>query len=410
MNVQNKVTITKLDDNGRGIGYLNNKIIFIPNTLPDEEVYVSISKETKKYFEGKVIKYIKKSDKRVVSPCPYFDKCGGCSLFHMTYNDSIEYKKNKIKNILKKFANINPTINVIKNDKVFNYRNKIELKIKDYKWGYYNYNTHEFISINECLLASNPINKVIENKHIFDIKNGSITIRNNYNNEVIIAINTKDNYKVDINELKNIIKLVGIIINDKVIYGESYFIENINNKLFKVNYNSFFQVNLNITAKMIDIIKENCYKDTLLDLYCGVGFLGQMVSESYKKIYGIEINENSIMDAIKNSEINNIKNTYYICGDASNAITKINDNIDTIIIDPPRSGLVKNMINDILNIKAKRLIYISCNPISLARDLNILKDYYEIDNISMLDMFSNTYHVECVSLLCLKNTSKSFAK
>lgn len=399
MNIKNRVKILRLDDQGRGIGYINNKIIFIPNTLPDEEVIVEIEKETSKYYVGKVIEYVKKSDRRVDSKCPYYDLCGGCNLLHMSYDESVNYKLDKFRNILSKFANITSNIEVIENKDIFNYRNKVEFKIENYEWGYYNNNTHNFVSISECLLAKNSINKVIEYKDLFDIKCGSIIIRSNYNDEILIVINSEEKVDINIDELKTKIKLVGIVVNDKTYYGEKYFIEKFNDKLFKVNYNSFFQVNNYITNEMINIINDNSYGDTLLDLYCGVGFLGQCVSDKYDKIYGIEINENSILDAINNANINNIRNTYYLCGDSAKCISKINDKIDTLLIDPPRTGLVKNMVSDVINIDAERIIYVSCNPISLARDLSNLEYLYNVEKVYLLDMFSNTYHFESIAIL-----------
>lgn len=396
MNTKNKITIEKLDDNGRGIGYLNNKIIFVPNTLIGEEVFVDITRETKKYYEGVVVEYITKSNKRTNIKCPYYKQCGGCSLMHMSYKDSIEYKHNKLKNILKKFSNLDTNIEIIENKNIFNYRNKVELKINNKKWGYYNSTTHDFINIDNCLLAKLSINKVIKNKELFNIYNGSITIRSNYNDEIIIIINSKEPVNINIDKLKSIIKLVGIIINDKIYYGESYFIEKYKDLYFKVNYNSFFQINEYITNEMIHIINKNTKGENLLDLYCGVGFLGLSIHNNFKKIYGIEINENSIIDAIKNAKLNNINNTYYICGSSSNIINKIKYNIDTIIVDPPRTGLFGNTINDILKVNAENLVYVSCNPVTLARDLNILKNNYNINKIYLLDMFSNTFHFETI--------------
>ena len=321
---------------------------------------------------------------------------------HMSYKDSIEYKTNKLKNILKKFSKIEEDIKVIENKNIYNYRNKIELKIINEEWGYFNFKTHNFIKIYNCLLAKNSINEVIKNKELFNITNGSITIRSNYNDEILIIINSDNNINIDIDKLKNIIKLVGIVFNDKVYYGESYFIEKYNNIYYKVNYNSFFQINPYITNEMIYILNDNIKGNNLLDLYCGVGFLGLSVHKKFNNIYGIEINENSVIDAINNAKLNNIKNTYYICSSSSNVIDKIKDNIDTIIVDPPRTGLVGNTINDILKIKADNLVYISCNPITLSRDLNTLKDYYNIKNIYLLDMFSNTYHFETIVIMYKK--------
>ena len=399
MNIKNSVKILRLDDQGRGIGYINDKIIFIPNALLDEEVIVEIEKETSKYYVGRVIEYVKKSDRRVDSKCPYYDLCGGCNLLHMSYDDSVNYKLDKFKNILSKFANITSNIEVIENKDIFNYRNKVEFKIENNEWGYYNSNTHNFVSVKECLLAKNSINKVLENKDLFDIKSGSIIIRSNYNDEILIVINSDDKVDIDLVKLKTKIKLVGIVLNDKVYYGKKYFIEKFNDKLFKVNYNSFFQINNYITNEIINIINDNSHGNTLLDLYCGVGFLGQCVSDKYNKIYGIEINENSIIDAINNAKINDIKNTYYLCGDSAKCISKINDKIDTLLIDPPRTGLVKNMVQDVIRVDAERIIYVSCNPISLARDLSNLKELYNVDKVYLLDMFSNTYHFESIVIL-----------
>ena len=177
MNIKNSVKILRLDDQGRGISYVNDKIIFIPNALLDEEVIVEIEKETSKYYVGRVIEYVKKSDRRVDSKCPYYDLGGGCNLLHMSYEDSIEYKLNKFSNILSKFANITSNIEVIENKDIFNYRNKVEFKIENYEWGYYNSNTHNFVSIKECLLAKNSINKVIEYNNL------SLLSKLNYSNQ-----------------------------------------------------------------------------------------------------------------------------------------------------------------------------------------------------------------------------------
>ncbi len=402
MNIKNNIEILRLDDQARGIGYINNKIVFIPNALVGEIVDIVIVKETTKYFIGNVIKYIKKSSKRIYVNCPYYDKCGGCNLLHMSYSDQLEYKYNKLKNILFKYASIDNDIEVIKNKNNFEYRNKVDLKVNNGLWGYYNNSTHDFISIDKCLIAKSSINKVIKYKKYFKLNNGSIVIRSNYNDEILINITTNEEVFVDIDNLKTHIKLVGIIINDIKYYGENYFIEKFNNKFFKVNYNSFFQVNYMVTKEMINIINKNCVGKVLLDLYCGVGFLGQVIEYKFDKIYGVEINKNSILDAINNSKLNNIKNSYYICSDSSNAYKYIKDDIDTLIIDPPRTGLVKDMVRDVMSFKAKRILYVSCNPISLARDLNQLKDIYNIEKIYLLDMFSNTFHVECVVAMILK--------
>lgn len=399
MNIKNNVKVEKLDDFGRGIGYVDNKIIFISDAMIGEVVDVNIIKETNKYYEGEVIKYIKKSRDRVNVSCPYYKFCGGCNILHMNYDNQINYKKDKLKNILKKFSGLNIDIDVIKNKDVIGYRNKIELKIEDNRWGYYNNSTHNFVEIDKCLLAKDSINKVIKNKKYINVSNGKIIIRSNYNDEILLCIETKDKVDIDIDSLKNNIKLVGVVVNNKTYYGDNFFYEMINNKIFKVNYNSFFQINNYITKEMINVINNNCSGKILLDLYCGVGFLGQVIDYEFDKIYGIELNRNSVIDAINNAKINKIINTYYMCGDSSKLISNIKENIDTLIIDPPRSGLYKNMVNDVLNISSDKIIYVSCNPITLVRDINLLKEKYVVEKIYLLDMFSNTFHFESVCVL-----------
>ena len=399
MNIKNNIKIERIDDQARGICFIDNKITFVPNTLIGEIVDIEIIKETSKYNIGKVKKYIKISEERIEVKCPFYNECGGCNLLHTNYTNSVLYKKDKLKNILSKFAGIDIDIEFIENKNIFNYRNKVDLKIVNSLWGYFNSNTHDFVNIDNCLLVNNEINKVIENKDLFNIKSGNIVIRCNYNNEILIAINSSDEVSIDIDSLKVKVKLVGIVVNDQVYYGEKYFIESVNNKLFKVNYNSFFQINPYITNKMIEIIEDNIVGENILDLYCGVGFLGQVISNKVNKIYGIEINQNSILDAISNANMNRLDNTYYMCGDSSKLIDKIKDNIDTVIIDPPRTGLYKNMYDDLIRISSDRIIYVSCDPITLARDLKELNEYYIVDKIYGMDMFSNTYHIESIAIL-----------
>ncbi len=395
--MKKNIIIKTLDHEGKGIGNIDGKIIFVPNTLPNEEVSVEITKEKTNYLEGEVSEILKPSSLRVKSVCPYYNKCGGCSYMHVNLNDEESIKTNIVKNIFKKYANleINPTFI---SSKEYNYRNKIELKIENNNWGYYNASSHDFIKIDNCLIAKDSINKLIKNKDLFNIKNGEIIIRSNYNDELLIKINTEDNYNIDIDRLKNNHKIIGIIVNNKLIYGEDYFYERVGGYIFKVNINSFFQVNLDILNEVFNIIKKGNLGN-VVDLYCGVGTLGIAVNKD--KLYGIEIIPEAIKDAIKNAKINN-QNNIYMLGDSSN-IKEINDEINTIIIDPPRSGLNKQTLDNILKINPEIIIYMSCNPITLARDMFEIKQKYDIHNCYILNMFPRTKHIETVCLLNRKN-------
>ena len=388
-----KLKIDGYEHEGAGISHYNGKVIFVPNTIKDEECLVDIIKDNKNYAVGKVQQITKKSNLRVEPVCPYYEKCGGCSYLHVSLAEERKIKKDNVKNILKKYANIDINPRYINSKNEYNYRNKISLKIENYEFGYYNANSHEFCKINECKLAKVSINKIINSKYI-KVKNGSMVIRSNYNDEVIIKIDTKEEYYIDIDKLISENKIVGIIVNDKLLYGDNFYYERVGGFLFKVNINSFFQVNLDILEKVFAILKKYKFKN-VVDLYSGVGTLGIALNKD--KLFGIEIIPDAVIDANKNSKLNK-QNNFYMLGDSSK-ISEIKDEIDTIIVDPPRSGLNKNTIDNIININANNIIYMSCNPITLARDLNILKEKYNLLDFYILEMFPRTKHVECICIL-----------
>ena len=390
-----KLIISKLDNQGRGISYYNNKIIFIPNSLPNEEVEVEITKENSKYYEGKVINIIKPSLNRVLPKCPYINDCGGCTFMHLNYTDQIEYKRNVVKDILKKYCGIDENVKIIESNKDLFYRNKVELKIHRNTYSYYNNSSHDYCDIAKCLLANNTINEIIDYHSFMNIYDGSITIRTNYNNDLLLVIETsKFEFFNDPPE-----NVVGVVVNGKTVYGNNYFFDYIGEYKFKVSYDSFFQINNYIDNEIFKILNNNLSGNTLLDLYCGSGVMGISLKDKFNKIIGIEKVKNAIKDANDNAVLNKVKNYKYYAGDTSEILPTINDEIDTVIIDPPRSGLNDKTLNDILIINPDKIGYVSCNPITLARDLNILKERYNITKIYALDMFPNTYHVETVMIL-----------
>lgn len=393
-----KTKIDRLDHYARGISYINNKIVFIENSLPEEEVEIEIIKDSKKHIDAKVINYLNQSKDRIKPECPYYGKCGGCNISHISYENQLKFKEENFINILKRETNLELKPVVIKSPKEKYYRNKISLKIKNHKWGYFGSNTHDFIEIDNCLIAKESINSIINNQHLFDISEGEIIIKSNYNDEILIDIKSNFDVNININEIKNISKLVGITINNKIIYGEDSFIEIINNYSFKVSVNSFFQINLEVLSKVFEIISKNNYNN-IIDLYCGVGTLGIPINKN--KLYGIETSNSSVKDAITNAKINNQNNNIYILGDSSK-ISEIKDKIDMIIIDPPRSGINKQTMNHLLKSNINEIIYMSCNPQTLAKNLNLLKEKYIIKESYILDMFPQTYHIESITILTIK--------
>ena len=388
-----QVHIDRMDHFGNGIGNINGKIIFVKGALPGETVDVTITKDKKSFMEGTINTIIYKSSKRVEPFCKYFGVCGGCSLCHLNYENTLEYKKERVKNILSKFDI--PKINVIRNENDLYYRNKIELKIVDGKLGFYEKSTHNLIEIKDCKVTKKSINKSFEFVKNMKLENANVTIRANYNDEVLIIIDSKEK-PVILNPEDY--KIVGIVLNDKCIYGQDNFMEKINNLFFTVSYNSFFQVNNYINLELFNLIKQNIVGKTVLDLYSGVGTLSIVASKVVDKVYSIEVTQNAVKNALINAKINKCDNINFILGKVEDKIGFINDKIDTIIVDPARAGLDKKTIEVINNICPQRIIYVSCDTQSLANNLVDLTNY-EIKKFYILDMFSYTYHIECFCIL-----------
>lgn len=395
-----EVTITKLNHSGEGIGYIDGKIVFIPKTIPEDIVEIKIIKEHKNYIETIPTKYIEYSKDRVEIKCPYYKECGGCQLMGLPYPKQLEYKCNKVKNILNKYASLNlePTIT---ESNIYNYRNKITLQVENGNVGLYTSNSHDLIQIDKCHLMSNNMNNIIPLIKELDLSNINQIIIREATNQLMIKFIGKINISTLTNKLSS--KVDSIYLNEELIYGTPTIIESLGKYKFLISPDSFFQVNKNQTINLYNQVKNYLgpNNNEVLDLYCGTGTIGIYVSDYCKKITGIELNPSSVKDAIKNVKLNNLTNINILEGDVG-TLLKTKNTYDAIIVDPPRSGLDKKTKSTLLKIKAPKLIYISCDPITLARDLKELKEIYEVVDISLFDMFPNTYHVECVMWLCLK--------
>ncbi len=395
--------IEKLNHQGQGIGYIKEKITFVPKSVPGDELDVQITKERTKYNEAKIKRIISPSPERIEASCPYFNTCGGCDLLHMNYESTLDYKVTKVKEILSKYANLDLPLTIVKSDNPNYYRNKITLKIFNNQIGYYALKTHSMVPITKCLLALPAINNFIEDIPLLKIHNGEIIIRCNYNNELLIIINTQDKLNINYQNFKAKHKIVGFIINQKVVNGEDHFIDQINNHFFQISFDSFFQINSAICSQIAKFCTKNIKPNTnLLDLYCGVGTFSILLAAQFETVYGIEIMPSAINNALINQKLNQKANIKYLLGDVKLTINKIREPIATIIIDPPRSGLDEATIKTILEIMPQEICYISCEPITLARDLSQLLTNYQVKEIKLFDMFAYTNHVETVVLLASK--------
>lgn len=390
--------IEKLDNFGRGISHINNKIVFISNALEDEVVDATTTYSNKKFDEAKVNEIIEVSRMRIKPICPYFDICGGCNLLHMNYDDQLKFKYNKVKDIIFKYLKEDIKVNDVIYSNQFNYRNKASFEVKE-KLCYKMRKSTNLVDINYCYLLDKNINDIVHVLNNLNLKNiNNITIRTG-EEDIMVIISGNPTQEI-IDALKE--KARSIYVNDKLVYGRSNIVSKIGNYEFFVSDKSFFQVNKYNVKNLYDKVLEYAEltgNENILDLYCGTGTIGIYLSKYAKSVIGIEVNEQAIFDANVNKNKNNIENISFICDTTSNINNIVNNDFDVIIVDPPRSGLDKNTINFLINSKAKRVVYVSCDIMTLVRDLNILKQDYDIREITPVDMFPNTYHVETVCIL-----------
>ena len=378
--------IENVDYQGRGIAHHNGKIIFVDKVLKEEVVEVKIINDQKTYAIAQVKEIKTKSPYRIKRICPYLDKCGGCSFLITTYENSLKLKYQGLKSLFT-YYNISNDYEIIPNQNPFHYRNKLTLKIIDGKYGYYESQTHQFVAIKRCLLAKQSINDFLFQISKFNLKNGEITIRSNKDNQIILIINSKD----DIN-IPNISNLRGVILNNKLIYGKDYFIEK-RTIDYKVSYDSFFQINEDISTKIMnDVLSFIAKDDICLDLYCGVGFFTLPIAQKCQKTYGIEIVKNAIKNAQENQKINHINNAKFILGKVENNL--LSQKWTKVLIDPPRSGIDNKTIKFLLQEEIPTIIYISCNPKTLCENYQKLSCKYQITFLRAYDMFSYTKHSE----------------
>ena len=395
------VKVLRLNNEGEGIASIEGKLCFIKGTLPNEEVDIDIIEDKGNYFIGKLNNIINTSSDRVIPKCKYYDKCGGCFQMHLSYNKQLEFKQEKVKGIFKKICNIDINPNIYSFNEL-NYRNKVTLKVNNNELGYYEEKSHSIVDIDTCLLLDNSINEVITKLRSF-IQNkkhniSEIMIRS-ISNEIMISFdNLNELYK---EELLNIFPSCSIYINGELITGNKSLIETIEGYKFYVSPNSFFQVNT-LTFKELykHVISNLNGNGNALDLYSGTGTISILMSKYFDKVYGIEVSNSSIKDANENIKLNNISNVSFIEGKVEDKIDELKKlDIDTVIMDPPRSGSDNKSLKTIIEINPRSIIYISCNPVTLARDINILKDKYEIKSIDLFDMFPQTSHVESLLVL-----------
>ena len=449
MSIQkNQEYIVDIIDNGfegEGIAKIDNFTIFIPGTIKGEKVRVLIVKVLSSHGFGKVIEILGKSQARQDVDCNTYKRCGGCNLRHVKYEETLKMKQNAVQSLvnktLKNKIKVQQTVGM---ENPLHYRNKAQYPIGINKQGepvigVFANRTHEVIPIDNCLIQnkkSEEIAKFIiefikeKNISIYDEKKGKGLVRHIVTKvgiktgEImcVIVINGHkipnenelvENLKTRYPEIKAIVKNINmkntnVILGQENInlYGNGYIEDILGEYKFKISPLSFYQVNpvqaeklYNLGVSMAEITKN----DVVFDLYCGIGTISLFMSKFAKKVYGIEIVEEAVKMAKENAQNNNVSNTEFFAGDVEIVLDDLINNkglkADVVMFDPPRKGLDKKSIDNILNIRPKKIVYISCNPATLIRDLADFENEYDIKTIIPVDMFPYTSHVECVSVL-----------
>lgn len=403
------VVIDRLNHQGKGICSIDGRSVFVLDALPLEKVRIKIEHVSKKFVSACVVERFVNSSNRVDAKCPYYELCGGCDIMHISYDFQHDFKINKVRDIMNKFLSVKVNICDITFDNQFNYRNKTTFHVKE-GIGFYKEKSYELIDIDECLISSYEINNVLNILKKMDLSGvDKVVVRSSYYDKsvmVIFDVFDKVNEDMIINFLKDYASSIYVRKNKyKLIYGKEYIIDKIGECKFVISPDSFFQVNTAMAYKLYSKVMDYASIDSssnVLDLYCGTGTIGLFVGKYCKSLVGVEINESAIHDANINKDLNGISNAKFICGDSGEVLKKLDKNFDVVIVDPPRSGLSELSINEVISVGASRIIYVSCDPVTLARDLNILKNYYNIEEISLFDLFPNTNHVECVCVLKLR--------
>ena len=422
-----KVTCIDISLEAFGIAKYNDLVIFVKGLLPNEEALVKIIKMKKNYAIGIIEKLLNKNDRRIESICPIAYKCGGCDFRHANYNYQLEIKKQFLE---KEFKDLDIKINdVLRSDNELYYRNKVQIPVRDKKFGFYRKHSNDIVEFETCFIQFEEANQIFNDLKELILNNSidkyirHIFLRKGFgSNEIMLALIVNDFDVPNINDIiqELIIKypnIKSIILslnkrNDNVIlgdeelllYGNDYIIDEFEGLKFKISLKSFYQVNYYQMINLYKLIKEIAdlnNEDIVLDLYSGIGTISLFISKYVKKVYSVEIVKEAHVNALENIRINNIDNIECILSSADK-VNNYFEKANIVIVDPPRKGLSESLINDLIKYKVNKIIYVSCNYMTLKRDLELLKDYYNISDIYPVDMFPYTKGIETVVKLNLK--------
>lgn len=442
------IDIIDIGNQGQGIGKYDGYTLFVNNTTIGDKIRVKVTKAKKNYGYGRLIEIIEPSPDRVEPVCEIADKCGGCSIMHLKYEKQLEFKQKKVIGCLErigKFDLSNVEVNpIIGMDNPYYYRNKVQLPIARYRngkiaMGFYARRTHSIINMDKCYIQSEINDDIFQiirtfvdkyNISLYDEKEHKGLLRHIVTRVgfvtgqvmVCLVINGKKLPHQD-KLIEKLIKIPGmtsislnfnldntnVIMGQEVetIWGKEYIIDYIGDVKYQISPNSFYQVNPIQTKILYETALDYADlsgKETVWDLYCGIGTISLFMAKEAKQVYGVEIVEDAVLDARRNAKINNISNAEFFVGAAEEVLPRKyeEDSVyaDVIVVDPPRKGCEESLLRAIVEMSPKRLVYVSCDPATLARDLKYLgQNGYKLERVQPVDQFPHTVHVETIALI-----------
>ena len=457
------ITVTGYAAEGKSLARVDGKVIFIEGAVPGDVVDVRISKNKKDWAEGKAT-IIKEFSKERVEPfCIHFGICGGCKWQMLPYNKQLEYKEQEVRDVMKRIGRLEgvPVFPILGSADTIHYRNKLEFTFSNKKYltdkdlkelgedewpggalGYHVPRLYDkIIDIYECWLMDDVNNEIrnclrdyaLENKlSYYDIKEHKGFLRNIIlrfctTGELMVNLvfgedNQKEIKKITDYLLKKVPSITTLLytinpkwndsiydLDPKVISGKGYVIEMLEEFKFKISPKSFFQTNTKQAVVLYNVVKDFANlngTETVYDLYCGTGSIGIFLSKNAGKIIGVDVIEEAITDAKENALLNGLDDTSFFAGDVievcDDTFFELHGNPDVVIIDPPRAGLHPKLVQKLLALSPAKMVYVSCNVATQARDLQLLSEKFTIEKLQPVDMFPHTHHIECVALLTLK--------
>ncbi len=459
LQVLEKVLITDIGAEGNALARVDNQVVFVPMLIPGDVVDIMVRKKKKKFLEGSVVRFHEYSADRINPICKHFGVCGGCRWQHLPYRLQLHFKEKQVKDSLIRIGKVSlPDINpIIGSQEIFEYRNKLEYTFSDKRWltreevnsdssfeqedalGFHIPGLFDkVLDIRECHLQPEPSNAIRDAIRRFAHKNGyrffnlrqqtgflrNLIIRNASDGKVMVIVvffhdeperrnALLDHLAKEFKEISSLFYIINSKQNDSlsdqepVLYkGDDHLMEIMDGLRYRIGPKSFYQTNTGQALKLYRIARDFAGltgREIVYDLYTGTGTIANFVAPGASKVIGIEYIEDAVSDAVANSEMNNIKNTKFVAGDIKKVLSEQflseNGHPDVIITDPPRAGMHEDVVKKIIIASPGRIVYISCNPSTQARDVLLLSEKYEVKTVQPVDMFPQTHHVENVVLL-----------